>query len=107
MAALVTLDQAKGHLHIPLSTTEDRDLDVQDLVTRASAIVVTHLKSRAVAEWSVDEPLPVGGVAVPGGVQTATLLLIGLLDTHRGDDTPPPASLWQSYLIPFRDPTLA
>jgi hypothetical protein len=106
MAALVTLDQAKGQLHIPLTTT-DRDPDVQDLVNRASAIVITHLKSRAVAAWSAEDPLPEGGIAVPGGVQTATLQLVVFLDTHRGDDTPPPAMLWQGYLIPFRDPTLA
>lgn len=106
MAALVTLDQAKQQLHIPLTTT-DRDADVQDLVTRASAIVITHLKSRAVAAWSVEDPLPMDGIAVPAGVQTATLTLVAFLDTHRGDDTPPPADLWQGSLIPYRDPTLA
>lgn len=105
MAALVTLPQAKGHLHIPLTTT-DRDADVQDLVDRASAIVITHLKSRAVAEWSAVDPLPVGGVVVPGGVQTATLLLIAQLDTHRGDDAVPDGE-WMKFLIPHRDPTLA
>jgi hypothetical protein len=103
---LVTLDQAKGQLHIPLATM-DRDVEVQDLVDRASGIVITHLKSRAVAAWSVEDPLPVDGVVVPAGVQTATLVLLVFLDTHRGDDTPPPADLWQGYLIPHRDPTLA
>lgn len=105
MTALVTLDQAKTHLHIPLTTT-DRDADVQDLVDRASAIVITHLKSRAVAEWSIDDPLPVGGIAVPGGVQTATLLLLAQLDLHRGDDAVPDGE-WTRYLIPHRDPALA
>ena len=105
MAALVTLDQAKGHLHIPLSTT-DRDADVQGLVDRASAIVITHLKSRAVAEWSAVDPLPAEGVAVPGAVQTSTLLLIAQLDEHRGDVAVPDGE-WKHYLIPFRDPTLA
>ena len=105
MAALVTLDQAKGHLHIPLTTT-DRDLDVQDLIDRASAIVITHLKSQAIAEWSVEDPLPTGGVVVPGGIQTATLLLIAQLDMHRGDDAVPDGE-WSRYLIPHRDPALA
>ena len=103
--ALVTLDQAKQHLGIPLTTT-DRDADVQGLIDRASAVVITHLKTRAVAEWSVEDPLPAEGVAVPGDVQTATLLLIGLLDTHRGDDETP-AGVWTWYLVPHRDPTLA
>lgn len=105
MAALVTLVAAKTHLHIPLTTT-DRDADVQALLDRASAIVITHLKSRAVAEWSAVDPLPVGGIVVPGGVQTATLLLIAQLDRHRGDEAAIDGD-WQSFLIPHRDPTLA
>jgi hypothetical protein len=105
MAALVTRDQAKNQLHIPLATTE-RDLDVDDLVARSSAIVITHLKSRAVAGWSAVTPLPVDGIAVPGGVQTAVLLLIGELDAHRGDEAAIDGG-WQRYLMPFRDPTLA
>jgi hypothetical protein len=103
--ALVTLDQAKGHLHIPLTTT-DRDADVQDLVDRASGIVITHLKSRANPLWSAADPLPVEGVAVPGGVQTGTLELIAQLDAHRGDEAAIEGG-WKSYLIPHRDPTLA
>ena len=105
MAALVTLDRAKGHLGIPLTTT-DRDVDVQDLIDRASAIVITHLKLQAVAAWSVEDPLPAEGVAVPGNAQTAVLLLIGQLDEHRGDDAVPDGT-WAVYLIPLRDPTLA
>lgn len=105
MAALVTLDQAKGQLHIPLETTT-RDVDVQDLVNRASAIVITHLKSRANPLWSVEDPVPVDGVAVPGGVQTGTLELIAQLDAHRGDEAAIEGS-WKDKLIPHRDPTLA
>lgn len=105
MAALVTLDQAKGHLHVPLTTT-DRDADVQDLVTRASAIVITHLKSQAVAAWSAEDPLPSGGIVVPGGVQTGTLELIAQLDAHRGDEALIDGA-WKSWLIPHRDPALA
>ena len=105
MADLVTLDQAKNQLHIPLTTTV-RDADVQDLVTRASAMVVTHLKSRAVATWSAEDPLPDGAVAVPGGVQTGTLQLIAQLDAHRGDEAAIEGG-WKTSLIPFRDPTLA
>jgi len=106
MAALVTLASAKDQLHVPVTTT-DRDEDIQALIDRASAMVITHLKSWAVVEWSVEDPLPVDGVAVPGGVEIATLLLIGQLDEHRGDDATPDAELWKSFLIPFRDPALA
>lgn len=105
MAALVTLAMAKGQLHVP-STTTNRDVEIGLLITRASGIVITHLKSRAVAEWSVEDPLPVDGVAVPDGVQAATLLLIALLDEHRGDDGIPEGE-WKLYLIPHRDPALA
>jgi Phage gp6-like head-tail connector protein len=105
MAALVTLQRAKDQLGIP-STTTDRDDDILALVDRASAMVLTHLKSRAVAEWSVADPLPVDGVAVPGGVEIAVLLLLAQLDQHRGDDVAPD-SLWKDFLIPFRDPALA
>ena len=58
------------------------------LVDRASAIGITDLKSRAVAAWTAEDPLPMGGIAVPGAVQTAVLLLIAQLDEHRGDDRP-------------------
>ena len=105
MAALVTLIAAKVHLHLPLTTT-DRDGDVQDLVDRSSAIVITHLKSRANPNWSVEDPLPSDGIVVPKNVEVAVLLLIGQLDQHRGDDVVPDGD-WKSYLIPFRDPTLA
>jgi len=106
MAALVTLARAKQQLHIPVTTTE-RDVEVQALINRASALVITHLKSQAVAAWSVEDPLPAEGIAVPGGVEIATLLLIASLDEHRGDDETPAADLWKSFLIPFRDPALA
>jgi hypothetical protein len=105
MAALVTLDQAKEQLSIPLTTT-DRDAHIQDLVNRASAIVITHLKSRADPLWSAEDPLPVNGVAVPGGVQTGTLELIAQLEVHRGDEAAIEGD-WKDQLIPHRDPTLA
>jgi hypothetical protein len=107
--ALVTLNAAKIHLHIPLTTT-DRDTDVQAIADRAGAIILDYLKSRAVAEWTVETPLPVGGIAVPGPVAAATLLMVGHLDEHRGDDMKADADLWlaiERLLVRFRDPALA
>jgi hypothetical protein len=99
MASLVTLAQVKWQLYIPQATT-DQDVDLQDLADRASAMVITHLKSQAVAGWST------GTVVVPGGIQTATLTLIAELHVHRGDEEAIDSG-WQRLLIPFRDPALA
>ncbi len=102
--ALVTLDQVKTHLHIPLDTT-DRDADVQDKAEQASSIILDYLKSRALAGWS-DASLP-----VPGPVQAATLLLVANLDENRGDrDMKNDADCWlaiERLLMRFRDPALA
>jgi hypothetical protein len=100
---LISLDQAKTHLHIPASTT-DRDGDVQDKVEQASAIILEYLDTRAVAGWSD------GTVVVPGPVQAATLLLVGHLDEHRGDDMRADADCWlaiERLLVRRRDAALA
>lgn len=101
MAALVTLAQAKGHLRI---TTDDQDDDIALKVDHASAIVLNHLKSQAVAGWSD------GTVAVPGNVQAATLILLTSLREHLGDDMTPSGVAWEAVarlLVGFRDPALA
>src|SRR5678815_3483218 len=46
MAALVTLEVAKGHLRIPLSFV-DGDDDIQRKIEQASAIILDYLKDRA------------------------------------------------------------
>jgi hypothetical protein len=100
---LISLDEAKEHLHIPSSTT-DRDSDVQDKVEQASAIILDYLDTRAVAGWSD------GTVVVPKPVQAATKLMLGHLDEHRGDDMSADAKLWEAIerlLMRFRDLALA
>jgi Phage gp6-like head-tail connector protein len=102
MAGLVSLEQAKTQLRVP-DTTTDRDVEIQDLVERASASVLRRCTtSLVVAGWSN------GTVPVPGDLQTATLQLIAQLDEHRGDDLPPVAEGdWKRYMTAFRDPPLA
>jgi hypothetical protein len=73
--ALVTLDVAKAHLRLT-GTTDD--VDVQQKVDAASAIIVDYLQDRADDSWDeATAPLP---------VQMAVLLLVGALWRHRGDD---------------------
>lgn len=99
--ALVTLQAAKDHLRI---RTFDRDADLQLKVDQASAIVLDYLKAGAVAGWSD------GTVAVPGHVEAATLLVVGHLNEHLGDDMKADEALWLAVgrlLMRMRDPALA
>jgi hypothetical protein len=172
MAALVTLDQAKDHLHIDQDDTS-RDVDVLLKATQASDIVLDYLKVRSatIASISVASPtvitttlphslvsgdtvtiagttttptvvgaqvvtvtspttftVPVAvtvgqaeeaGTAVrglwttstvPGRVQAATLLMLGRLFEHRGDEEKADADCWMAIerlLMRSRDPALA
>lgn len=99
MAALVSLHRAKEHLRV---TTTDSDADIHLKVEQASAIVLEYLKSRADAGWD--------DTTAPGPVQAATLLVIGHLYEHRGDDMDRDGALWQAVerlLMRSRDPALA
>jgi hypothetical protein len=101
MATLVTLQQAKDHLRI---NHNNRDADIFEKVEQASDIVLTYLDERAVAGWSD------GTVAVPGNVRAATLLVVGHLNRHLGDEMENDERLWESVkrlLVAFRDPALA
>lgn len=180
MSALVTLEQAKRHLRVTSSTSDD---DIELKVEQASGIVLDYLKGRAhltpavtaiVLTTSIASPTVVttqsphvfvngqtviiaghvgsvpdingswaianvtassftipaavttagaGGTAtiawtevtVPAPVQAATLLMLGHIFGHRGDDAgssfrPPSASVWDAVerlLVRFRDPALA
>jgi len=102
MASLITLDEAKTQLHIPLATT-DRDMDVQALVDEASAVIVNYLKSLGDPTWTaVTAPLP---------VKRSVKLLIANYDENRGDkDMKNDADCWMAIerlLVRFRDPALA
>jgi hypothetical protein len=96
----ITLAQAKHHLNV---TGENDNVDVQLKTDQAIAIVLAHLKSQVVAGWSD------GTVAVPGNVQAATLLVLGHLWEHRGDEEvgAPITPAVERLLIGFRDPALA
>lgn len=99
MATVVTLAQAKTHLRI---TDTDHDADIQAKVDQADGIIRNYLKSQNDAAWT-DE-------TAPKAVQSATLLMVGHLFEHRGDDMDPDESLWKAIerlLMRYRDPALA
>lgn len=101
MAPLVSLADAKSHLHIPDSYT-DRDADVLLKAEQASAIVVDYLKTDTAMTWTSS--------TVPGPVQAAVLLMLGHLYENRGDDMKADEGVWSAvsrYCMRFRDPALA
>ena len=53
VSALVTLEQAKIHLGIPLALT-DNDGDVALKISQASDTVLDYLKGRADPDWTSD-----------------------------------------------------
>jgi gp6-like head-tail connector protein len=98
MAALVTLTQAKSHLRDPDAAKADLELKIE----QASAIILDYLKGEADPAWDED--------TVPMPVQAATLLMLGHLYEHRGDDMTPDDVVWNAIgrlLCRFRDPALA
>lgn len=104
MADLVDVATAKLHLHV---VGTDRDADIALKVSQASAIVIDYLKTTASAAWTDAD--------VPAPVQAATLIMLGHLYEHRGDDVAgtfraPDQAVWDAmnlYLVRFRDPALA
>jgi hypothetical protein len=101
MAALVTLEQAKTHLGIPL-TLVDNDADVTLKISHASDTVLNYLKHRADPDWTSD--------TVPGDVQHATLVLVTHFFENRGNDMRTDEDVWKAVerlLVRYRDPALA
>lgn len=92
--ALVTLAQAKTHLYADWLTTspaDPRDAEVQAVVDRASDIVFTYLKKPVTSPPYWDE------TSAPYRVQAMTLLMVGHLWEHRGDDMAPnDEAVWQA-----------
>lgn len=111
MAALVTLAQAKAHLRIDTIDGDPDDVDLQLKIDQASAIVIDYLSTRADPNWSVADPLPTGGIVVPGNVSAAVLLVLAHLYEHRGDDMATvDEALWLAVtrlLVRFKDAALA
>jgi Phage gp6-like head-tail connector protein len=99
MAMLVSMQQAKEHLHI---TVDDTDADVALKIEHASFVVLDYLKTRANWSWTEQD--------APGHVQAAVLLVLGHLYEHRGDDMRTDDALWGAIgrlLARARDPAYA
>jgi hypothetical protein len=75
---LVTLADAKAHLYI---TDPARDAEVTAKLGQASATILAKCDTLAQDSWTE--------TTAPPEVQAATLLVLGLLFEHRGDDLAP------------------
>ena len=115
MTMLVTLNQAKKHLHVT-HTADDADITLK--VHAASGAVINYLKTSAEA-W-IDSSGEVisdsnGVTTVPQEVQQATLVLLGWMYNYREGETGETPAFQMGYLpapvtallYPLRDPALA
>lgn len=97
---LVSLDDAKTHLHV---TDPARDAEVTTTVEQASDAILKYLDDRADESW--DE------TTTPDVIQRCTLELVALFWEHRGDgDTDAAVKTWNwiaVLLSQSRDPLLA
>jgi hypothetical protein len=104
-AVLVTLTQAKAHLHITMPDGDPGDTDLQFKLDQAEAIILDYLKGANGAASGWTDPS-----TVPLPVTAAILLMLARLFEQRGDDEAKDATLWQAVdrlLTRFRDPALA
>lgn len=100
---LVSLPEAKEHLHIPLEDLED-DAAVERKLRQASDIIARYLKAQADPTWDAS--------TTPPSVQSAVLLMLGHLWVNRGDAAADAGDLevWDAIrrvLERQRDPALA
>lgn len=101
MAALVTLERAKAHLHIDWT---DQDEELAQKVSDASDTIIDYLK-RPDHGWDEE--------SAPGQVQAAVLLVLGALWSHRegvgqnAEDLDPISPAVASLLRRMRDPAIA
>ena len=113
MPLIVTLEEAKVHLHVDGT---DSDADITEKIHQASAAVISYLKGTP--DWldssgEVVEDSP--GAFVPWQVRAATFQLLTALYENRGDDGGELSKFSQGYLppavtallYPLRDPALA
>jgi len=99
MASLVTLADAKLHLHV---TGDDRNADIALKMTHASDMVMDYLKDQADEDWTTE--------TVPGPVAAAVLIALGHLYENRGDDMKADEAAWAAigrFLARRRDPAMA
>jgi len=75
MAALVTLDEARTQCHL---TGTAYDVDLQQKVDAASAMIIDRLRESADPLWDA--------TTVPRHVHQAVLLVVDFLFYNRGDD---------------------
>jgi hypothetical protein len=118
MTLLVTLDQAKAHLHIVEDDSQDDDITLR--IHAASAVVLDYLGDAAYTFTDTSgEPLEdsSGPLPVPYQVQMATLLMVGEFYRNREPATTDPVDAKYGYgylprsvialLYPLRTPTIA
>lgn len=96
---LVTRDQAKTHLRID---GVDSDIEIDDLILNASAIIMDYLKKEPPAEWNQ----PTEGAGVPGVVRAATLMVLGEIHKERESGGNPISPAIENLLRRQRDPAL-
>lgn len=114
MADLVSLENAQRHLRV-VAGIADQDLDIQDKLAEATAIVIDYIERPSDEEWT--ETIAAWTEAtVPAVVKAAILRQLAELFRFRGDDaqadTP---KVEHGFLAPgvanllhrYRDPVIA
>ncbi len=106
MINLVTLAQAKMHLN---ELGDDREDDIEDKIIQASDIIMDYLKLEEVPdEWVADSTASPVEYAIPGTVQSATLLVLAEIFENREASTSDPLTdAVVRLLYRKRDPALA
>lgn len=88
-AVLVTLTQAKAHLHITMPAGDPGDADIQFKLDQAEAIILDYLKGAKGQAVNWTDP-----TTAPGPVTAAILLMLARLFEQRGDDEEKDEALW-------------
>jgi len=81
-AKLVTLTQAKAHLHSTIPDGDPTDVALQDLLNEAEASILDYLKD------TPDRATWIDPTTAPGPVTAAIKILLGHLEQDRGDGDP-------------------
>ena len=104
MIALIDAHDAVKHLN----------LDVYDAallnqkILEASAAVMKHMKLEEMPEaWADDPDASPLVYTVPFDIQCSTFFLLGELWQNRESGTYDPSEKWKTFLVGYRDPTLA
>jgi hypothetical protein len=93
---LVTLDQAKDHLH---ETSTARDADIQAKLDEAQEVILSYVNIGADPTWTA--------ATAPAAIRNSIKLLLGYYDAERGDGTTPdPWPALHQNLAAYRDPTV-